>query len=428
MKPLASPSEKVITWTTSQVVLATVFVVCVFLTFWLLYRLSFLIFLLFVAIVIGTALRPMVEWLQRRGVSRMVGTIIIYILLASIMIGFLALIFPVIAEQATQLSQNLPQYYGEIRRALVNSNNRLLQNIAFRMPENLSLLLVTNPNTGEGLLTQVTQTVFYANVAVRGILSVLAVFLLAYYWTQESSQIIRALIRLVPLHRRNETQEFLQLAERKIGGYVRGQGILCLVVGAAAFIFYSLIGLPYTLVLATFAGLMEMVPVFGPALGAIPALLAALSTDPSKAIWVLVATGLIQMMENLWLVPRIMKNSMGVNPIIILLSLVAFGSVFGFAGAVLALPLAAIIQLTLDRILISADDSNNSIPDKEADVPSMLDESKRLMQILDGSSNHNNKDPVLADISEADRLEIQAITQELDVVLQELKNQGEMII
>jgi predicted PurR-regulated permease PerM len=426
MKPVSS-SEKIITWTTSQVVLATVFVVCVFLIFWLLYRLSFLIFLLFVAIVIGTALRPMVEWLQRRGVSRMMGVIIIYILLASFVVGFLALIFPVIADQATQLSQNLPEYYTEIRRALVNSDNRLLQNVAFRMPEDLSLLIVPNTDTGEPevLLTQVSQTVFYGNAVVKGILSVLAVFLLAYYWTQESAQVVRAVIRLVPLHRRKETQEFLQLAERKIGGYVRGQGILCVIVGLAAFVFYSLIGLPYTLVLAMFAGLMEMVPVFGPALGAVPALVAALSTDPSKAIWVLVVTGLIQMMENLWLVPRIMKNSMGVNPIIILLSLVAFGTVFGFAGAVLALPLAAIIQLILDRILISAENSNDLAPDLESDVPSMLDESKRLLQILDGTSN--NKDVVPGDISEEDQLEIQSITQELDRVLDELKNEGEML-
>ena len=424
MKPAAS-SEKIITWTTSQVVLATVFVVCVFLIFWLLYRLSFLIFLLFVAIVIGTALRPAVEWLRRRGVSRIAGTIMIYILLAGLAIGFLALLFPLVADQATQLSQSLPQYYGEIRRALINSNNRLLQNIALRIPAQLSLLFVTDSTTEVDVLNQVTQTVFYANLAVKGLLNVLAVFLLAYYWTQESGQIVRTLIRLVPLHRRHETQEFLQLAERKIGGYIRGQGILCLVVGLIAFVFYTLIGLPYTLVLAIFAGIMEMIPVFGPALGAVPALLAALSTDPGKAIWVLVATGVIQMMENLWLVPRVMKNSMGVNPIVILLSLVAFGSVFGFAGAVLALPLAAIIQLILDRILISTDNENASFSDKEADVPSMLDESKRLMQILDGTSN--GKDSVLNDISEADRSEIKAITQELDMVLQELKNEGEMI-
>lgn len=424
MKP-ATSSEKLITWTTGQVVLATVFVVCVFLIFWLLYRLSFLIFLLFVAIVVGTAIRPMVEWLQRRGISRIAGVIIIYFLLAAFAIGILALVFPLIADQTTQLSQNLPQYYSEIRRALVNSNNRLLQNIASRLPAQLSLFLSANPNAEVDVLNQVTQTVFYANLVVKWILSILAIFLLAYYWTQESSQVVRTLIRLVPLHRRHETQEFVQLAERKIGGYIRGQGILCLVVGLAAFVFYTLIGLPYTLVLAIFAGIMEMIPVFGPALGAIPALLAALSIDPGKAIWVLVATGLIQMMENLWLVPRIMKNSIGVNPIIIILSLVAFGSVFGFAGTLLALPLAAIIQLVLDRILITTGDSNASFSDKEADVPSLIDESKRLMQILDETSS--NEDSLMNEISEEDHQEIRALTLELDLVLQELKNEGEII-
>ena len=424
MKPAPS-SEKIITWTTSQVVLATVFVVCVFLIFWLLYRLGFLIFLLFVAIVIGIAIRPMVEWLQRRGISRIAGVIIIYFLIAAFAIGILALVFPLIADQTTQLSQNLPQYYGEIRRALANSHNRLLQNIAFRLPTQLSLFLSANPNAEVDVLNQVTQTVFYANLAVKAILSILAIFLLAYYWTQESSQVVRTLIRLVPLHRRHETQEFIQLAERKIGGYIRGQGILCLVVGLAAFVSYTLIGLPYTLVLAIFAGIMEMIPVFGPALGAIPALLAALSIDPGKAVWVLVATGLIQMMENLWLVPRIMKNSIGVNPIIIILSLVAFGSVFGFAGTLLALPLAAIIQLVLDRILITTEDSNASFSDKEADVPSLIDESKRLMHILGETST--NEDSPMNEISEEDRQEIRALTLELDLVLQELKKEGEMI-
>lgn len=424
MKP-ASFSEKIIPWTTSQVVLATVFVVCVFLIFWLLFQMRSLIFLLFIAIVIGTAIRPMVAWLQQRGISRIAGVIIIYFLIAAFAIGILALVFPLIADQATQLSQNLPQYYAEIRRALANSDNRLLQNIAFRLPAQLSLFLSMSPNTEVNVLNQVTQTVFYANVVIKGILSILAVFLLAYYWTQESSQAVRTLIRLVPLHRRHEIQDFVQLVERKIGGYIRGQGILCLIVGLAAFVSYTLIGLPYTLVLAIFAGITEMIPVFGPALGAIPALLAALSIDPSKAIWVLVATGLIQMMENLFLVPRIMKNSMGVNPIIILLSLVAFGTVFGFAGALLALPLAAMIQLVFDRILTQTDDSSTSFSEEEADVPSLIDESKRLMHILDETSS--SEDSLMNEISEADRLEIRAITQELDLVLQDLKNESEMI-
>jgi predicted PurR-regulated permease PerM len=394
-----------------------------------LYRLRALIFLLFVAIVIGIAIRPAVDWLQRRGISRNAGIIIIYILIAGVVLGVLALTLPVIADQATQLSQNLPQYYSEIRGALVNSGNRLLQNIALQIPSEITLFLSRVPAADGELLTQVTQTVFFANLVVKGILSILAVFLLAYYWTQESNVIIRTLLRLAPLHRRHDIQQFFYLAEAKIGGYIRGQAILCLIVGAAAFILYTLIGLPYTLVLALFAGVMEIVPIFGPALGAIPALLAGLSTDPDKAIWVLIATGLIQMMENIWLVPRVMKSSMGVNPIIILLSLVAFGSVFGFAGALLALPLAAMIQLILDRILIPAESSDGQFSEKEADVLALIDESKRLMHIFDETSNNdaNSKDSPLNEIPESDRLEIKAIAQELGEVLQKLKEEGETI-
>jgi len=428
-----STSEKIMPWTTSQVVIATTFVVCVFLTFWLLYRLRALIFLLFVAIVIGIAIRPLVEWLQRRGVARNTGIIIIYILIAAVVLGFLALTFPVIADQATQLSQNLPQYYSEIRGALVGSGNRLLQNIGLRLPPELTLFLSSMPVAEGELINQVTQTVFFTNLVVRGILSILAVFLLAYYWTQESSVIIRTLMRLVPLNRRHDIQELFYLAETKIGGYVRGQAILCLIVGAAAFILYTLIGLPYTLVLALIAGFMEMVPIVGPALGAVPALLAALSTDPDKVIWVLIATGLIQMMENALLVPRVMKNSMGVNPIIILLSLVAFSSVFGFAGALLALPLAAIIQLVLDRILNPPESPTGQFSEKEADVLSLIDESKRLMHIFDetaSSSNNpnasnNGKD--YNEIPESDQLEIKSIAQELGEVLQKLKDEGQAI-
>jgi len=353
------------------------------------------------------------------------GIIIIYTLIASLVVGFLVLTLPLIADQSTELSRNLPQYYAEIRGALVGSDNRLLQNIGLRIPSLLTLFLSRSPATEGELLGQVTQTVLYANLGIKGLLSILAVFLLAYYWTQESSLIIRTLLRLVPLDRRHKIQEFFYLAEGKIGGYIRGQAILSFVVGVAAFVFYTLIGLPYTLVLAILAGVMEMIPVFGPALGAVPALLAALSTDSGKAVWVLVATGVIQAMENIWLVPRIMKNSMGVNPIIILLSLVAFGSVFGFAGALLALPLAAIIQLIFDRILIPTDSPNGQFSEKEADVLSLIDESNRLMQIFDETSN--DKDSLLKEISESDRLEIKAISEELGQVLQTLKNEGDVI-
>jgi predicted PurR-regulated permease PerM len=419
MKP--STSEGVATWTTSQVVLATIFVVCVFLTFWLLYSLRAVLFLFFVAIVVGTAIRPAVDWLHRRGVPRGTGIIIIYILIAGLVTAFVAMIFPLLADQAAEISRSLPEYYTGIRSALINADNRLLQNIGWRLPSEISILTRRDPNTEE-MLTQVGQTFFYTNLVLRGILSTLAVFLLAYYWTQESQFIVRTVLRMFPPQRKKSVREFLQLAESKLGGYIRGQGLLCVAVGVTALIAYVLIGLPYTLVLAIFAGVMEMVPIFGPALGAIPAFLVALSIDPSKALWVVVATIVIQLLENSILVPRIMKHSMGVNPIIVLLSLIAFGSVFGLAGAILALPLAAIIQLLVSRVVLSAAESAKQAEAKQLEIQSLIRESQNLMQSIDEVSNRN---PALGELPEADRQEIYSLIEELNRLLSQMQKEGE---
>jgi predicted PurR-regulated permease PerM len=422
----SSPTEGVTTWTTSQVVLATVFVVSVFLTFWLLYSLRVVLFLLFVAIVIGTAIRPAVDWLHRRGISRPMGIIFIYVLIAGLLTGFVAMVFPLIADQVTEISRNLPEYYAEVRQALVSSNSRLLQNIGFRIPSEISLLLNRTATTPEGeqVIDQVAQTLFYTNLILKGILATLAVFLLAYYWTQESNLVIRAMLKVFPAPRRKGIREFMRLAETSLGGYVRGQGLLCAAVGALAFIAYLFIGLPYTLVLALFAGVLETVPIFGPALGAIPALLVALSVDPSKAIWVVVATVIIQLLENTFLVPRIMRGAMGVNPIIVLLSLIAFSSVFGVAGALLALPLAAIIQLFISRVVLTAAEASQQSQAREVQVQALVNESQELMQTIYETSN---QDPSFQRMPERDRLEIYNLAEELNRILGQLDKEGEAL-
>ena len=235
---------------------------------------------------------------------------------------------------------------------------------------------------------------------------------------------IRGLLRLFPPQRKKGVREFLQLAENKLGGYIRGQGLLCLSIGVAAFIAYLLIGLPYTLVLAIFAAVMEMVPIFGPALGAVPALSVALSTAPEKAIWVVIATVLIQMLENVFLVPRIMRSSTGVNPIIVLLSLIAFSSVFGFAGALLALPLAAIIQLFVSRVVLLAAESASQAENRKTQLQAMLDDSQKLMETIYETSNKN---PAFKDLPEADRLELYSLAEEFNQTLSQIKKEGEAV-
>jgi len=425
MKAATSSSpEEVTTWTTNQVVFATIFVVCVFLIFWLLYRLQTVLFLFFVAMVLGTAIRPAVEWLYRRGVSRTNGVILVYILIAGLFTAFLAIIVPLLADQTTQLSQKLPEFYATVRNWLLNSDNRFLRNIGVRIPAQIGLLLISNPTTEE-VLDQVTQTILYMNLLIKGLLSTLAIFLLAYYWNQEGQSVIRTILRLIPPHRKKEFLEFFDHVEMKMGAYIRGQAILCSIIGVLAFLAYILIGLPFALALGIFAGVMEMIPVFGPAIGAIPALFVALSIGPEKAIWVVIATVLIQTAENIYLLPRVMNKSMGVNPIIILLSMVAFGSVFGFAGVLLALPLAAILQFVINRIVTSPDDLNSDAQPQDGDIQPLVYESEKLVRSLQGRSS--NGSTAFQELPEEAQLEIQTIVQELHEFITKLKDEDEMI-
>jgi predicted PurR-regulated permease PerM len=144
-----------------------------------------------------------------------------------------------------------------------------------------------------------------------------------------------------------------------IGSYFRGQAILCVLVGILSLLGYWLIGLPYALGLALVMAIFEAVPMIGPTLGAIPAILVAFSTTPEQVLWVLGVVMVIQVLENNLLVPRVMNQSVGVNPIVSILSIAAFGSLFGLGGAILAIPLAAMLQIVFTRLffrLPSADE------------------------------------------------------------------------
>src|ERR1700682_305318 len=108
-------------WTFSRVVWATLTLAMVAIVFWLLYLFNQVVFILFVAIVIGTVIRPVVVWLYRRGVPRIAGVVIVYLLLLALLIGFLLLLFPLIAEQSTTIATALPDNYQNLRDWMVNN-------------------------------------------------------------------------------------------------------------------------------------------------------------------------------------------------------------------------------------------------------------------------------------------------------------------
>ncbi len=398
-------------WTPRQVVVATLFIVTVGLTFWSLYRFRLVVFIFFVAVVLGTAIRPAVRWLNERGISRALGVALVYFLLLVLVVVFVLLVAPLIVQQVSELSVTIPRYYGSLRQVLLNSPSQFLHQVGVEMPVQLYLSSVTVAGEGQSLDT-VTRFLSYVSAIGRSLIVIVAILLVGFYWTLESERVIRSILLLLPGPRRDSLRELLLAVENRLGGYIRGQTLLCVVIGVLSFVAYLLIGLPYALVLAIIAGVLEAVPIVGPTLGAIPAILVALSGGVTTAVWTAVAAALIQLLENHLLVPRIMGRSAGVNSIVSLLALATFGSLLGLPGALLAIPVAAIIQLLLERLIFSEEDRPLSELEGRDCLSVLRYEAQNLAQ--DVRKQLRKKDVRAEDGSDSIEEQIETIAVQLD--------------
>jgi len=347
-----NPSSHPYDWTFRQVVWATLVLVSVMLGFWLLYRFNQVVFILFIAIVMGTVIRPIAVWLHQRGLPRMAGIILVYLLLFVMFAGFLLLLSPLIVEQGSTITAAMPGYYQTLREWMGNSPNPLMVRLSDFLPARLpGLTPGTTQQSGEDVMASAGQVLGYIKLAAQIFFIAIVTLLLAFYWTLDGTRIIQSFLMLAPQDRRENLRELISAMETRVGNYIVGQGILCLVIGIMALAAYLLIGLPNALVLALVAGALEAVPMIGPLLGAVPAALVALSIGPDKLVWVIAATVVIQQLENNLLVPRVMSKAVGVNPFVTLVALFAFSSFFGIAGALMAIPMAAIIQVVLNHFV-----------------------------------------------------------------------------
>jgi predicted PurR-regulated permease PerM len=402
----------------------TLVLVFVAFSFWLLYRFYQVVFSLFIAIVIGTVIRPAVDWLHRRGLSQIAGVILAYFLLFTVIIGFALLLFPLIVKQGVTIAAAGPGYYGSLREWMINGPNQLIVRLGQFLPAALPGLKPIQ-QTGQQMLASAGQALGYVASAAKIIFMAIAIVLLAFHWTFNGPRTIQSLMLLIPKEQREGSRELITSMETKVGSYVAGQGILCLVIGILALIAYLLIGLPNALVLALLAGVLEAVPMIGPLLGAIPAGLVALSIAPIKLVWVIVATIVIQQMENSLLVPRVMRKAVGVNPFVSLLAIFAFSSLFGIAGALMAIPLAAIIQLLLDRFVFHPGTMESEVSAGRDYASRLRYEAQDLAQDLrkqarlkkEGSDRWVRQTDEVMD-------EIEAITTDLDSLLAQANTSG----
>ncbi len=338
-----------------RVSLATVAIAAVVGLFYLFLAFNNVVFLLFVAIVISTAIKPVVDWMHRHGLPRPLGIVLVFLLIMALIALLIALVAPLVADQIARIAEALPQVYRTLRdRMLTMPSRRAIWSLAMELPPQLPLLgqEPALEASDQETVVAVNQLFQAGNVALRSLLVITVVLLLSFYWTLEGPRIKQAILVVVPMERREDGRELISTIEDRLGRFIVGQGMLMASIGTLSLVAYLLIGLPYALLLAIIAGLMEAVPLIGPGLGAIPAALIAFSVDPTKVIWVILATLVIQQLENNILVPRIMSRAVGVNPLVTLLAFIALSGLFGIIGALVAVPIAAVVQLLLNRFVL----------------------------------------------------------------------------
>lgn len=412
------PASPATNWPPKRIALTTLAVLGVAAAFWIIFRFRLVFFALFSAIVLSTAIEPAVKRLNKLGVPRPVSIIIISLLIIALVVFLISNFAPLLIEQWATITSLVGGWYQDLRETLIESPSLLVRRIARQLPTTLPLSLPTpsvEQAVEENTLDLVQRAFDIGSAILRSILIVLAVSLLTAFWVLDGEQATRLMLLGVPPDRRENIREYLEEIQGKVGGYTRGLIYLSLIIGVMATVSYLIIGLPNAIFLGIVAGIMEAVPLIGPTLGAIPALLVAASTDPSKIIWVLIATAIFQGLENNFIVPRVMDRAVGINPVASLLAFIAFGSIFGFVGALLAIPLAAVIQLTLNRFLFKAPLTDQQPPVGRDRFSTLRYEAQDLVQ--DVRKQVRDKETELD--HRADELEdtVEAIVQDLDSIL-----------
>jgi predicted PurR-regulated permease PerM len=180
-----------------------------------------------------------------------------------------------------------------------------------------------------------------------GVFSVLTIFIISFYWLMYHDAFKKFIAKLFAPNIRGNVLKTLDTVNEKLGAWLRGQIFLCFFIGLMSWIALTLIGVPYALPLALVAGILEAVPTLGPILSAIPAAIVALTVSPALALMVVFAYIVIQALENNILVPNVMQKAVGLNPVVVILSITIGANLMGIAGALLAIPFVSLIVVIL---------------------------------------------------------------------------------
>lgn len=297
-----------------------------------------IVIVVLLALVLASAMEPMVEYFTKYKIPRFVSVLGTYILVIGLFGVVVALMAPLVAEQARVLAENLPALAVELQARYPNLT------LLFGGANLTSIVdaLLSNSGFGGSLFDR-TLGLF------NGIVAMVTVLVVSFYLVAADRGMKRFINDLVPQQYQDVTIRLVAKIQRKMGLWVVGQFIISVFIFVLTYIGLTLLGVEYALVLALIAGLLEVVPYIGPFVAAIPAVFFALIQSPPMVIGVIILYILIQKTEGYVLVPKIMEKTVGTSPLVVLLALLIGFKLAGILGVLLAVPLAGAITVVIQE-------------------------------------------------------------------------------
>jgi predicted PurR-regulated permease PerM len=313
-----------------------------------LWKLKLVLSLLFLGFIIAAAMRPGVDGLKRRGVPRGVGVGIHYVALAGLVALFLWLVVP---RAVTQVQHAIDR--DRLRSAARHSTG-VKHDVLVGLEKRLKRL-----PSGDELVKPAAEVTKRAFEVVIGIFFTLAV---AAYWIFERDRAINLVASLMPRAKRKRMRDTWDLIDAKLGAFVRGQALLIVLVAVVLSTAFAIIGLPYWLLVGSFAGIVEIVPVIGPLTAGALAVGVGLTVSWKTALAAGLVVLAVRLLEDYIVLPKVLGDATGLSPLVVLFSVSAIAILFGGFAVLLAVPFAAVLATLVDVTVRGRDPAQEDVP------------------------------------------------------------------
>lgn len=292
-------------------------------------------------------LRPIVRWLVRRKVSRNLSIAIVLVVASVLCITAGVYAISLVVDQLTQMVRDFPDIIDSARKALYDASYNprlffipfdLIQEQLVSLSQKLILFL---PNSVLGFLSALT------NVATV----LLLVPFIIFYLLKDDHIFAGHMLKVVPFQHRENGQEILEDIDRTLSAYIVSQIILALFLGVLMYIGYLIVGLKYSFILALFAAITSIIPIVGSILGIVPALLVGLGGGPLVLLKIIILMAIAQTVQNNIVTPLIMGKNLDIHPLTYIIVFLVSSAIFGFIGMLIAVPVYAVLKVTLEKLL-----------------------------------------------------------------------------